>query len=228
MLFEEPNYYELFEVEPNASPKQLHEAYIKAKSLFEQENLATYSMYSDEERKNILNKIEEAYQTLSNPTKKSLYDDQHNIKTPRPLAQNHPSQKNHRIPATLIETTKQARTQTHEYSQIEYIPTPPPSFKNSSKHDRDLAERITNETKWTGEFLKEIRLCMGISTEELAQKTKLKKTYIDAIEAEDFANLPAAVYVRGFVSQIAKALSLPSEKVTLAYFDRYKQKLGKS
>ena len=285
MAFKEPNYYEIFEVEPNVSPKQLREAYLKAKSLFDRENLAVYSMYSDEERKSILAQIEHAYAILSDPEKKSIYDHQQNIKTlkdPQPV-QHQIKSRSKTSPQAV--GTDQTRPQPHLASKTTHShdklsagthlntktnlnstlsisvspPTPSPlttlathtkTDSTAPSHSNPQSPQITPSThpkkpsasvhfqahdsqthvsnqNWNGALLQGVRIQMGLSLEELSQKTKLKETYIAAIEAEDFANLPAAVYVRGFVSQIAKALSLPSEVVTIAYRERYKQKLGK-
>ena len=44
--------------------------------------------------------------------------------------------------------------------------------------------------------------------------------HLRALEDEDLDALPAAVYVRGFLQQIAKALSLDPTQVTKTYLKR--------
>ena len=51
--------------------------------------------------------------------------------------------------------------------------------------------------------------------------TKISKSYLMAIEEDNFAKLPAAVFLRGFVFQIARVLKLPADKVASAYIARY-------
>jgi curved DNA-binding protein CbpA len=87
--------------------------------------------------------------------------------------------------------------------------------------DDALLHSLENQTEWAGSFLKKIREAYQISLEEMATITKVTKTYIRAIEEENYSKLPAAVYIRGFVSQIAKTLKLPHEKVANAYLARY-------
>jgi curved DNA-binding protein CbpA len=84
-----------------------------------------------------------------------------------------------------------------------------------------LAHQIGMETEWSGAFLRKVRTMAQVSIEEMSDITKVTKTYLNAIEEENFDRLPAGVYVRGFVIQIAKVLRLPPEKVASAYLSRY-------
>lgn len=87
--------------------------------------------------------------------------------------------------------------------------------------DPELAHAIDTETEWRGTFIRKIRESYRISLEELVGITKVTKTYITAIEEDNYDKLPAPVYIRGFVTQVAKVLKLPHEKVALAYLSRY-------
>jgi curved DNA-binding protein CbpA len=88
--------------------------------------------------------------------------------------------------------------------------------------DPDLNKAIDEQIEWRGSFLKGIREKYHISIEELAEITKISKTYLTAIEEENFAKLPAPVYIRGFLAQISRELKLPTEKVAKAYLGRMK------
>jgi cytoskeletal protein RodZ len=57
----------------------------------------------------------------------------------------------------------------------------------------------------------------------MANITKVSKSYILAIEDENFPKLPAPVFMRGFVTQMAKVLRLPHDQVAAAYMARYFQ-----
>jgi curved DNA-binding protein CbpA len=87
--------------------------------------------------------------------------------------------------------------------------------------DSNLSHAIEIETEWRGSFLRKVRDAYQISLEEMATITKVTKHYILAIEEENYSKLPAAVYIRGFVLQIAKVLKLPHEKVATQYLSRY-------
>ena len=46
--------------------------------------------------------------------------------------------------------------------------------------------------------------------------------YLVAMEEEDYAKLPAVVYCRGFLQQVAKRLKLPNEPMITKYIARMK------
>lgn len=77
-----------------------------------------------------------------------------------------------------------------------------------------------------GFFLKQIREQMQVSLEELSDVTRIKPEFLVALEANKYQDLPAAVFVRGFVSQIAKVYGLDEKKVCSAYMNRFKEARG--
>jgi hypothetical protein len=89
----------------------------------------------------------------------------------------------------------------------------------------ELTRLLETETDWRGASIRKIRELQGISLEELSEYTKITKKYLRAIEDEDFSTLPAPVYLRGFVVQVAKKLRMPHERVATAYLARYRSSL---
>jgi len=75
-----------------------------------------------------------------------------------------------------------------------------------------------------GAHLKHHRQRRRVTLEQLAIETKIRSTLLAQLESEDFAVLPAAVYVRGFVIQYAKVLELPNpEGLAAAYLAKMDQ-----
>ena len=72
--FEELNYYEILEIPANASSFEIRRAYRNAVEVYSDHSLLTYSLFSAEERINILKKLEDAYNTLIDRTKRTAYD----------------------------------------------------------------------------------------------------------------------------------------------------------
>jgi len=54
----------------------------------------------------------------------------------------------------------------------------------------------------------------------MSERTKLSRLHIEAVEAERFAELPVAVYLRGIVMCIARELRLDGQKVSRSYLER--------
>jgi len=64
-----------------------------------------------------------------------------------------------------------------------------------------------------GEYLKSIRLQKGISRKDLERETKIRMSFIDAIEEGHWETLPDYAVVNGFVKNIASYLGEDSYKV---------------
>ena len=74
---EEQTYYELLEVSPDATPKEIQQAYDHALETFQLDSLAIYSLFSEEELLRIQGSIEEAYRVLMDDTLRRNYDQSH-------------------------------------------------------------------------------------------------------------------------------------------------------
>jgi cytoskeleton protein RodZ len=70
---------------------------------------------------------------------------------------------------------------------------------------------------WTlGETLRQARLDKGVSLADAARETRIRRSYLEALEAEDVAALPPMVYTRGFLKSYAEYLGLsPAAMVDL-------------
>jgi flagellar biosynthesis protein FlhG len=76
--------------------------------------------------------------------------------------------------------------------------------------------------------LGKVREAQGVEIEEIGKHTKIAMSHLRAIEAEAFAELPALVYTRGFVQQLAKFLKLDPTQVTRTYLRRMREALAAS
>ena len=70
-----------------------------------------------------------------------------------------------------------------------------------------------------GQKLKEQRLTKELTIDQVSKETKIKASYISAIEKGEYQKLPASTYIIGFVRNYAKYLDL-SEQEILALFRR--------
>ncbi len=70
-------YYEILEVSPTATIKEIQIAYDHAKETFHSDSLAVYSLFSEEEIREIQAAIEEAYRVLMDEALRKRYDQSH-------------------------------------------------------------------------------------------------------------------------------------------------------
>jgi len=67
-----------------------------------------------------------------------------------------------------------------------------------------------------GTMLREAREQLGLSIADVAAQTKFAPRQIEALEADDFKNLPETAFLRGFVRSYAKILNLDAETLLAA------------
>ena len=87
------------------------------------------------------------------------------------------------------------------------------------------APSITPDTEFSGALLRAVRESQGTGLKQISERTKVGINYLRCIEEDEFEKLPAAVYVRGFVTEFAKCLRLDPEQVSQSYLRRYKERM---
>jgi DnaJ-class molecular chaperone len=72
-----------------------------------------------------------------------------------------------------------------------------------------------------GARLRRARLRRGIELDEVSRITKINTVYLSCLEEGRFAELPARVYVRGFVAAYASCIGLDPVRVASSYMKGY-------
>ncbi len=93
--------------------------------------------------------------------------------------------------------------------------------------DEATEAEIGSRTDWDGLTLQKVRTYKNVSIEQVSEATRISRSYLNALEGNDFRQLPAPVFVRGFVVQVARLLGLDENKVAGSYMKNYKAKYGK-
>ena len=92
--------------------------------------------------------------------------------------------------------------------------------------DQTMELKIEQTTEFTGAFLRQVREYKNVSMDRLVEMTRISRTYLEAIENDNLAKLPADVYTRGFVSQYAKVIKLNPDLVATSYLHHIKRLKG--
>jgi len=72
-----------------------------------------------------------------------------------------------------------------------------------------------------GNTLRENRLRRNMSTSDVAAATRMKTQTVDALESEDFRQMPAPIYSKGFIRLYAECLGLDPEPLVREYVERF-------
>ena len=71
---EDMNHYEVLNINKSASQQEIEKAYIASKAAFQRNALAHYNLVPENERKEMVTRVEKAYLVLSHPKKRRRYD----------------------------------------------------------------------------------------------------------------------------------------------------------
>ena len=69
-----------------------------------------------------------------------------------------------------------------------------------------------------GAYLRDLRTRRGVGLDEVARTTRVAQRYLQALEDDAFEELPAPVFIRGFIRAYCQALGEPPHEA-LAYYD---------
>lgn len=193
----EETYYDLLKVNPKATIGEIVAAYHRTRSAFSKDSVATYSLFTGEDSRAMLQRLDQAYATLCNLEKRSEYDRSLFGKAPEPP-----------IPVSGADlapklTLDSVRTASPLVPAIESPATvlAPPSF-------------IEN---FDGSYLRELRKKKGWSVEDVSRVTKIPSKFVQALEGGDVKHLPARVYIQGFIKNIATLHGLDPQTVVKSY-----------
>jgi hypothetical protein len=243
------SYYELLEVGADATAEEIGAAYERARGNLAADSLITYTMLDDDPAQARLSEIDEAYATLSDPERRQAYDRQVTVvasQYPAVTVPQAPATSWSVVNAAPVPAVRQATAlppppvtpaltpaATARNAPVAplsrpglVVRRPPPPAPVAATRRRIEVSRdipIGQDTEFSGAFLRRLRESAGVSTDEVAEISKIRKHYVEAIESHDFDTLPAEVYVRGFVVEYAKVLGLDPQQVARSYMSIYRR-----
>ena len=234
------NYYEILEVAPDAPAHEIHKAYQRAKSTYSSDNPALYTMFNADEARELLRLIEEAYSILGSPSARRNYDDARSRgEAPTPSAPPTAREDSGRIASAHQalpdfnppEASTKSSAPANNDAQTPKSGSLPPGMGRTSlstyKIDENFEGELRGAVDFDGGFLQRIRLYKNISIDRMSEATRISRSYLMALETNDFKSLPAAVFVRGFVVQVARIMGLDEQKVANSYIKIFKAGGGK-
>lgn len=93
---------------------------------------------------------------------------------------------------------------------------------SSYQIDPNFENEINQTRVFDGAFLQKVRIYKQVNLDQLSQETRISRTYLSALESNNFKSLPAPVFTRGFVVQVAKILGLNEKIVADSYMSLYR------
>ena len=76
---------------------------------------------------------------------------------------------------------------------------------------------MSETSEGPGQVLRAEREALGVTTRDVAETLNLAVSMVEAIEADDYEQMPAAVFARGYIRAYARLLSLEPEPLVARY-----------
>lgn len=74
-----------------------------------------------------------------------------------------------------------------------------------------------NDAVLPGQRLKNERESQGLSVEDVSARLRLSRSYLAALEADDYERLPEDAFIKGYMRNYAKLLGLPQDELAGAF-----------
>lgn len=210
------DFYALLRITPEASKLDVINAYRRAKLAFRKDSLAVYSLYDENDLEIIRGQIDQAYAVLSDRDKRLTYDVQHGH-VPVEGMEDRVWPDEDELPTEsekLNEAGANDPSVAKENAGSNVVHLRPAKKRD---YDPDLERQMQTAEVFSGMLLRDIREYRGVDLQNVAAHTRISMVYLQAIEDEDVAALPAKVYLKGYVGQYAAELGLEPHRVVQGY-----------
>jgi curved DNA-binding protein CbpA len=205
--FEDENYYQILRVAGNATAIEIRRAYMDTLAIYEEESIATYSLFSAEQRETLLQSIKKAFDTLIDENKRSAYN-RMLIDTGQVEPAFFSMQASDKPPDHPSD-----RSISREKSLSRWV-----QRKAEEPEVMALIEEVQSKEMLSGQDLKQLREALGIEVPEIFAITRISSSILNMIEADQFDDLPAGIYLKQFLRSYAEILQIDPQHVVEGYF----------
>ena len=172
------NHYEILDLKPTASKAEVQQAFSRLRKTYDADSLAVYSILNEEEREDMMARVEDAYRTLIDDAKRHSYDQSLGID-----------------PSVLDRESEHPKSLSKKSKRKD---------EKKGKTSKDLDAIDTHSQ----DFLKQVREIKGISLTDIAESTNIKIHFLSALENGEYRKLPGRAYAIGFLMEYAKYIGL--------------------
>lgn len=205
---DELDYYELLEISTVATTAEVDRAYRLAQQTYGEGSLALYSIFGSADTAAIRERLDEAYRVLSDPELRANYE----VKV-------RGGDSNSSDQAEASQSLGPNHVESGSTTALDAASGPATVAVSNEEDEYDVFED-EGGGDFDGTRLRRTRLFRGYEIEDISDVTKVSGAHLRNIEDENFVELPADVYVRGFVTAYAKTIGLDPKIVVPSYMER--------
>ena len=201
----ELTYYEILDLSPGATPLEIRQAYKTAMGVYGEESIVIYSFFSEEERKEILTRIDEAFATLINEKARYAYDQ---MLIQRGAIKEGSQYGSPRKKLAAMDGNSSTETASR------------PEAEKSGTVENPVVKEILSQEVLTGKDLKRMRTELEVSLEQIAEWTKIRPGLLQSIEEDQFNELPSRLHLKSFLKAYVQFFHLSPESLVDRYMKR--------
>ncbi|MFH1757869.1 MAG: helix-turn-helix domain-containing protein [Pseudomonadota bacterium] len=201
----ELTYYEMLDLSPGATPFEIRQAYKIATGVYGEESIVIYSFFSEEERKEILTRIDEAFATLINEKARCAYDQ---MLIQRGVIKEGSQYGSPRKRLGVVASNSSTETASR------------PEAEKCGAVENPVIKEILSQEVLTGKDLKRLRAELEVSLEQIAEWTKIRPGMLQCIEEDQFNQLPSRLHLRSFLKAYVQFFHLNPESLVDRYMKR--------
>lgn len=237
--YQQQNYYELLELPATASIAEIHSAYKRAMELHDPASAAMYALADPAQIEDLRNLLIRARDTLIDRSLRADYD--------RSLGLPEPDSAPEQLAMDEILWASSAPPRPPPPIELQGAsdgepdapkPYSPPALIASEKVEEESAplngeptlpapvapvpvrarpKEIPKDAEFNGELLRQVRESLGLSLMQVSERTRISVRHLENVEADRYDALPATVYLRGMVMNLARELKLDPIRVARSY-----------
>lgn len=204
--FEGLNYYKILEIPVNSSSFDIRNAYRDTLEIYREDSMATYSLFSEDERENILDTIENAFLVLIDENKRADYDKM--LVDTGEIEPSALTEKPEKKPKPIFLSEKSIN-QEDFFEKL--------NERAKEKDVKKVSDEIMSKELISGSDLRKLRKVLGIELDEIFKTIRISISMLEAIENNQFENLPSLIYLKNFLKSYAQVLCLDPQKVVDGY-----------
>jgi len=203
--FDGLNYYEILKIPTNSPSFEIKRAYRDALSIYDEDSQVTYSLFSNEERDNILKTIKQAFLTLIDEHKRAAYDT---------------------ILADSVEVDLSITSMINQKKPVPFYTgnmTNIDNFaervrkKSGEKEVEKLLNEILSKDSISGDDLKKLREAFEVELSEINAITRISVSVIKSMEENLIEDLPPDLYLKNFLKLYAETLQIDPQRIIDGY-----------
>lgn len=231
--YQQQNYYQLLEVPVTATIEEIRSACARALQLHDPASAAMYALADPSQIEDLRKMLVKAMETLTSLELRADYDRSLGL---APSAPPEPTQ------LGMMEILKSVATQPPWLRVVPYHPavSSPPEEPAAPAPEAPLAhpappahpirakpKEFSPDAEFNGELLREVRESLGLTLQQVGERTRISVRHLENVEADRYDGLPAAVYLRGIVMNLARELKLDPIRVARSYLSLVAAAKGK-